>query len=135
MLFLNNEFTEADKVFKESLRHDFTVEELNSVQFRPPDPKNIHNRVAIYLKKAGVLKNGTITGAIPGGPLEAKEWEAKWKHLFPKDEDIYAEFQTSECVYYDHSKAYPTNEPCIYGSSEAILFFSFYIRYFFNTNS
>ena len=82
-----------------------------------------------YLKRKGTIKNGAITGAIPGGPINRKKWETKWRHLVAKCGDIYAKFQPPDCVYYDHLKAYPTNEPCIYGSSEAILFFSFYLRY------
>jgi hypothetical protein len=92
-------------------------------------PQNIHNNVAVYLNKNGILKNGAITGAIPGGPLSRNKWEAKWSNLVPKGGDIYAKFQPPDCVYYDYFKAFPTNEPCIYGSSEAILFFSFYLRY------
>ena len=83
----------------------------------------------VSLKRSDLLKNAAVTGAIPGGPLKRTEWNAKWRHLVPESEDIYAKFQTSDAVYYDHVKAYPTNEPCIYGSSEAILFFSFYLRY------
>jgi len=92
------------------------------------NPENIHNNVAVSLKRSGSLKIGTVTGAIPGGPFKRTEWEEKWRHLVPKGEDKYAEFQTLEAVYFDHAKAYPTNEPCIYGSSEAILFFSFYLK-------
>jgi len=92
-------------------------------------PQNIHNSVAMYLSRVGKLKRGTITGAIPGGPINRKKWGKKWRDLVPKSEDIYARFQPPDCVYYDHFKAYPTNEACIYGSSEAILFFSFYLRY------
>lgn len=92
-------------------------------------PKNIHNNLAVSLRKSGALKNASITGAIPGGPLNRTTWETKWSHLVPTSEDTYLRFQPSECVYYDHMMAYPTNEPCIYGSSEAILFFSFYLRH------
>jgi len=98
-------------------------------------PKNIHNRLAQSLKKTGVLKNGTIKGAIPGGPVKPKEWAKRWNDLVPEGEDIYVELQPPEAAYYDHPRAYPTNEPCIYGSSEAILFFSFYLRYLSDTNS
>ena len=97
-------------------------------------PKNIHHSLALSLKRSGALKNDTITGAIPGGPFNRRKFEAEWNRLIPKGEDIYAEFQPPECVYYDHFKAYPTNEPCIYGSSEAILFFSFYLRFLPNAN-
>jgi hypothetical protein len=102
-------------------------------------PKNIHNRMALALCKAGVLKSATIKGAIPGGPMDRTEWDTKWIDRIPKgkewicripeNKDIYSNFQPQECVYFDFSNAYPTNEPCIYGSSEAILFFSFYLRY------
>ncbi|MGD9193393.1 MAG: glycoside hydrolase family 9 protein [Desulfobacterales bacterium] len=92
-------------------------------------PKNIHNRLARSLKKTGVLQNGTIKGAIPGGPVKPSEWEKRWSDLVPEGEDINVELHPPGAVYYDHFRAYPTNEASIYGPSEAILFFSFYLRY------
>lgn len=35
MLFMSGKLTEADKVFGETLRHDFTSDEANEIQFRP----------------------------------------------------------------------------------------------------
>jgi len=96
-------------------------------------PKNIHNRLAQSLKKAGVLENGTIKGAIPGGPVKPAEWEKRWNDLVPEGEDINVELHPPEAVYFDHFRAYPTNEASIYGPSEAILFFSFYLRYLSDT--
>ena len=37
MLFLKGEFTEAQKIFDESSKRNFTVQELNTVQYRPCD--------------------------------------------------------------------------------------------------
>ena len=97
-------------------------------------PKNIHNRLAYTLKNMGVLAEGTIKGAVAEGPISRTDWQEKWRRLVPDKEDIYAHFQTSECLYHDHVGDYVTNEPCIYGTAEAILFFSFYLRYLTDSN-
>jgi len=97
-------------------------------------PKNIHNSVALILKRKKTLKEGTIKGAVAEGPYSRVEWEKDYRRFVPEKEDIYAEFQTSECVYHDHLNDYVTNEPCIYGTAEAILFFSFYLKYLNSTN-
>jgi tetratricopeptide (TPR) repeat protein len=41
MLYLSKEFSEAKKVFEESLRQNFTANEINTIQFIPPDPDNL----------------------------------------------------------------------------------------------
>jgi hypothetical protein len=92
-------------------------------------PKNVHNNVAVSLKNSGVLQDATFPGAMAEGPIDRAEWLTKWSKLVPSNEDIYAEFNTAECVYHDHLDDYVTNEPCTYGASEAILFFSFYLKY------
>jgi hypothetical protein len=92
-------------------------------------PNNIHNNVAISLKKSGILNSGTLPGAVAEGPFDRSKWEEKWSHLVPQNEDIYAQFQPADCVYHDHMQDYVTNEPDIVGVSEAILFFSFYLSY------
>lgn len=57
MLFMNGEITEAQKVFNESSKRDFTAAELNTIQFRPPNPNNLTE--AFQLKgKVIVLKAG-----------------------------------------------------------------------------
>jgi len=97
-------------------------------------PKNIHNSVAFVLKRKNVLKEGTIKGSVAEGPYSRVQWEKDYRRFVPGNEDIYAEFQTDACVYHDHLNDYVTNEPCIYGAAEAILFFSFYMKYLTSTD-
>ncbi len=40
MLFMNGDFTEASKVFDETTKQNFPGLEKQTIQFRPPDPKN-----------------------------------------------------------------------------------------------
>lgn len=40
LLFLDKKFSEAENVFSESSKRQFTAKELNSTQFYPPDPLN-----------------------------------------------------------------------------------------------
>lgn len=47
LLFLDNEFSEADRVFGESAKRDFTAMELNSIQFRPSNPDNLEEPLRI----------------------------------------------------------------------------------------
>jgi endoglucanase len=89
-------------------------------------PQNIHNNLAVMLKKEGKSENATIAGAIAEGPYDRKEWEQNWS--IPREDDKFARFQTSEFVYHDHVADYATNEPTIYGVAEAVLFFSFYLN-------
>jgi endoglucanase len=91
-------------------------------------PKNIHNNLAVMLKREGKLENATIAGAVAEGPYDRKEWEKNWSKRIPPKDDIFSAFQTSEFVYHDHVADYATNEPTIYGAAEAILFFSFYVH-------
>ena len=42
MLFMDSAFSEAEKVFDESDKRNFTVIELNTIQFRPIDPDNLN---------------------------------------------------------------------------------------------
>lgn len=42
MLFMNSEFSEAERVFAESNRRNFTYAELRKVQFQPLDPANLN---------------------------------------------------------------------------------------------
>jgi len=90
-------------------------------------PKNIHNNLAVMLKREGKLNDAAIDGAVAEGPYDRKEWEKKWSSRVPQKDDIFSSFQTSEFVYHDHTADYATNEPTIYGAAEAILFFSFYL--------
>lgn len=90
-------------------------------------PQNIHNNLAVMLKREGRAKEATITGAVAEGPYDRKEWEKEWSGRVAPQDDIFSEFQTSEFVYHDHVADYATNEPTIYGAAEAVLFFSFYL--------
>ncbi len=95
-------------------------------------PRNIHNSPVVALKKLGKLKEGTIPGAVAEGPISRSDWEKNYGRFVPIDEDKYYKYHTSACVYHDHVNDYVTNEPCSYGAAEAILFFSFYLRYLSN---
>ncbi len=92
-------------------------------------PKNIHNGVARVLKNQGKISYASIPGAVAEGPFNRSKWEENYSKFVPTDEDIYHHFHTSECVYHDHVNDYVTNEPCIYGVAETILFFSLYQKY------
>jgi hypothetical protein len=97
-------------------------------------PKNTHTNVGVALKNTTTKKNATILGAIPGGPVDPLRWKARCNYCrVPIEEDIFARFHTSEAVYHDHIADYVTNEPIIHGSSEGILFFSFYLKYLSET--
>jgi len=43
MLFMDGSFSEAEKVFEESIKRNFTASELNVIQFRPLDPVNLQS--------------------------------------------------------------------------------------------
>jgi tetratricopeptide (TPR) repeat protein len=57
MLFLSGEFTEAKKVFEESLKKNFTAIEINTVQFIPPDPDDLSKEYQLL---------GTVVTVKPG---------------------------------------------------------------------
>lgn len=42
MLFMDGEFTEAEKVFAEAIKREFSSFEMHSIAFRPPDPIDSH---------------------------------------------------------------------------------------------
>lgn len=44
--FINEEYSEADKIFDESSKNDFTIDELNRIQFRPLE-KNLKGRYTV----------------------------------------------------------------------------------------
>ncbi|MCI0713775.1 MAG: tetratricopeptide repeat protein [Chloroflexi bacterium] len=67
LLFLSGKFTEADQVFRESARRNFSSRELNTIQFVPRDPKNLD----INLRKHGkvvVVKAGYALVDVPDYP-------------------------------------------------------------------
>jgi hypothetical protein len=93
-------------------------------------PMNMHTNVGIASKNANSKKNAILLGAIPGGPVDPSYWKSHCSYCpVPVDEDIFSRFHTASAVYHDHIADYVTNEPTIYGSSEGILFFSFYLEY------
>ncbi len=56
MLFMNQQFTESDKVFAETQKRQFSVEELRSVQFRPKQASTsdpVRLRGIVKISKAG----------------------------------------------------------------------------------
>ncbi|MBD3308678.1 hypothetical protein GF348_20025, partial [candidate division KSB3 bacterium] len=92
-------------------------------------PKSTHGNLPFVLEKKGVLKEAALPGSVALGPVDRSYWEKEWHHLVPTArDDIYAEFQPPDCLYHDHPHDFVTNEPCIYGSAEAILFFSQFMR-------
>jgi len=44
---MNNQFSDAAKVFEESYKRNFTADELNMIQFTPVDPTNSENNLRI----------------------------------------------------------------------------------------
>ena len=67
MLFMDNNFSEAERIFLESSKHNFTATELNKPQYQPPDPKN----PATYLRLRGrviKVKAGHAIIESPGYP-------------------------------------------------------------------
>lgn len=67
LLFLNKEFSEADKVFFESNKRDFTSTELNSLQFRPPNPENLKQPLRVD-GEIVIVKAGYALVDSPGYP-------------------------------------------------------------------
>ena len=60
MLFMDGQFTEAEKVFEEATKRNFTSTESHTVQFRPPDPSNTSNALQLQGKVAVVKAGYTI---------------------------------------------------------------------------
>lgn len=91
-------------------------------------PRNTHGNLPSVLFKSGSIPEMALPGSVALGPVSREYWEKEWHHLIPwHEKDIYADFQPRDCLYHDHSHDFVTNEPCIYGSAEAILFFSQYL--------
>ncbi len=57
ILFMDEQFSEANEVFAESSRRDFTATELNTIQFRPPIPDILQEPLRIK-GKVMVVKAG-----------------------------------------------------------------------------
>lgn len=93
MLFMNGEFTIAQKVFSESLKRDFTAIEFNTIQFRPPDPKNMNESLRIRGKvivvkagyamiEVGVYQPLICPGSKFGGHLMTRGLEVTFELAF-----------------------------------------------------
>jgi hypothetical protein len=67
MLFMDNNFSKAESVFAESLKRDFTSSEMNTIQFRPPDPIDPNNFFRVTGKVISV-KTGHAILESPGYP-------------------------------------------------------------------
>jgi tetratricopeptide (TPR) repeat protein len=67
MLFMNGEFTEADRVFGESLKREFPSAEMHSIEFRPPDPMD-SKRLFRLNGKVVAVKAGFAFLECPGYP-------------------------------------------------------------------
>lgn len=67
MLFLDGDFSQANKIFEESSKHNFNAIEMNKIQFHPPDPLN--PKINFRLKgKVVVVKAGYALIESPGYP-------------------------------------------------------------------
>lgn len=48
LLFLNGNFSDADKVFERSIKHAFPANELYEIRFRPMDPRDGSKRLTLF---------------------------------------------------------------------------------------
>lgn len=67
MLFMNNQFQEAEVIFTGSSECNFTWPELNTIQFWPPDPENPQNSIRLKGKVVTVQKGHALV-EVPGMP-------------------------------------------------------------------
>jgi hypothetical protein len=67
MLFIDNNFSKAEHVFAESTKREFTSSEMNTIQFRPPDPHDPDNPLRIKGKVISVRTGHAILES-PGYP-------------------------------------------------------------------
>jgi len=67
MLFMNGKFTDADAVFREARKREFSMEEARSIQFRPRNPLNHSLHVRLEGTVAAV-RAGYATISIVGYP-------------------------------------------------------------------
>lgn len=67
MLFLNGDFSKSEEVFKESRKRNFNGRELNTIQFRPPDPRNINSHLNMK-GEVVVVKAGYALVDVPNYP-------------------------------------------------------------------
>ena len=67
MLFLDGSFSEAQRVFNESPKHNFTATEMNEIQFQPPNPLDPSTPLRLS-GKVKVVKAGYAMIESPGYP-------------------------------------------------------------------
>ena len=67
MLFLDQQFTESQKIFSESHKHNFSASEMSTVQFCPTDPVD-HSKPLILTGKVAVVKAGFSLLDVPEYP-------------------------------------------------------------------
>jgi hypothetical protein len=89
-------------------------------------PTHLHHNIFVYLDAAGrqVEAAAAMRGAVAEGPVYRREWEKEFGRKAPSGKGTPGLLQPERCVYYDYFNDYMTNEPCIYGVAEAILFYS-----------
>jgi len=67
MYFLNQQFDEATRIFNETGRRNFTANELNTIQFIPPDPHDISQELR-FTGSCIKIKPGYSLVETPGYP-------------------------------------------------------------------
>jgi hypothetical protein len=89
-------------------------------------PRYLHHNIALALDAMGkpTEAEAAMRGAVAGGPVLRSAWEKEFQRKTPAGKLGRSLEQPLRCVYHDNSNDYMTNEPCIYGAAEAILFFS-----------
>ena len=91
MLFLNNDFTDAEIVFKDALNRTFTQSELNTVLFKPRGISHESNSPFLLRGKIIVVKSGYALIDAPNYPTIICPG-SKW-HGVVLRKDMYVDFQ------------------------------------------
>jgi tetratricopeptide (TPR) repeat protein len=60
MLFLDGQFSEAEKVFSESIKQEFNSHDMTTVQFRPPQPGSIGKSLCLNGKVVAVKAGSSL---------------------------------------------------------------------------
>jgi tetratricopeptide (TPR) repeat protein len=76
MLFMNGDFTEAEKVFQESVKQEFPPAEANRIQFRPRDPSDPQFPLRLKGEVVRVKHNQALIQAsdYPAIPCPGSKW-------------------------------------------------------------
>jgi tetratricopeptide (TPR) repeat protein len=76
MLFMNGDFTEAEKVFQDSIRQEFPPDEANRIQFRPRDPSDPQFPLRLKGEVVRVKLNQALIQAseYPAIPCPGSRW-------------------------------------------------------------